>query len=101
MIRATITRPVGSKPQAMKTAFLLACATILVVGAGCTASAEEVQPPETALFFPTGLAVTSGDTLMFVTNANSDLRYDSGSILVFDVRKIDQIANDWTTNKNT
>ena len=85
----------------MKTAFLLACVTILVVGAGCTASAEEVQPPETALFFPTGLAVTSGDTLMFVTNANSDLRYDSGSILVFDVRKVDQIANDWTTNKNT
>lgn len=81
----------------MKTVFLLACA---VIGAGCTASGDEVQPKDDELFFPTGLAVAPGDRFMFVANANSDLRFDSGSIVVFDLAKIDQIANAWTTNKD-
>jgi DNA-binding beta-propeller fold protein YncE len=81
----------------MKTAYLLAFA----LAAGCTASAEEVQPPEDELFFPTGLAVTPGEAMMFVTNANSDLRYDSGSITVFDLAKIDQIVGPWVANQTT
>ena len=45
---------------------------------GCTASADEVRPPADQLFFPTGMAVAPDDSVLFVANANSELRYDSG-----------------------
>ena len=76
----------------MRTVFLLACATL----AACTASAEQVRPPEDQLFFPTGAAITPDDALLFVANANSELRYDSGSIDVIDLGLVDQISADWT-----
>ena len=47
---------------------------------GCTASAEEVRPPADELFFPTGAAVSPDERFLFVANANSELRYDSGTI---------------------
>ena len=67
--------------------------------AACTASAEEVAPKERNLFFPTGLAVSPDDSKLFVANANSELRYDSGSIGVIDLALVDQIAADWTVGK--
>ncbi|MBC7975555.1 MAG: hypothetical protein H7138_11285 [Myxococcales bacterium] len=53
--------------------------------AGCTASADEVRPPEDVLSFPSGLAISPDESVLFVANANSELRYDSGSISVIDV----------------
>jgi DNA-binding beta-propeller fold protein YncE len=66
----------------------------------CTASAEEVAPKQRNLFFPTGVAVSPDDSKLFVTNANSELRYDSGSIGVIDLALVDQIAADWSVGKN-
>ncbi|MBX3160734.1 MAG: YncE family protein [Deltaproteobacteria bacterium] len=80
----------------MRTAFVLACVSGL---AGCTASAEEVRPPTDKLFFPTGAAIAPNDSVLFVANANSELRFDSGSVSVFDVALVDQVANDWATTK--
>jgi hypothetical protein len=72
----------------MKTAvFLLVC--------GCTASASEVEPPQNALFFPTGLAVAPNDAFLFVANGNSELRYDSGSVDVMDLGAVDDTVNAW------
>jgi DNA-binding beta-propeller fold protein YncE len=69
-----------------------ACALVLgpalLLGA-CTASSEEVRPPEDELFFPTGLAMSPDDRFLFVTSANSDLRYDSGTIQSIDVETVD------------
>jgi len=79
----------------MRTVFLLACATL----AACTASAEEVRPPEDQIFFPSGAAVSPDDALLFVASANSELRYDSGSISVMDLALVDQVAGDWTTSQ--
>jgi DNA-binding beta-propeller fold protein YncE len=86
----------------MRTVVLLICAGL----AACTASAEDVRPPEadkpdSALFFPTGAAVSPDDTVLFVANANSDLTYDSGSVIVFDLAAVDQAATAWTTMKDT
>ena len=75
----------------MKTVFLLTCG----VFAGCTASASEVEPPQDQIFFPTGMAIAPGEGLLFVANANSQLRYDSGSITVFDLSKVDDIISGW------
>ena len=86
-----------SKPVAMRTVFLLACGSL----AACTASADEVRPPEDQIFFPTGMAVAPGESILFVANANSELRYDSGSIAVIDLAAVDQVVADWTSSSKT
>lgn len=63
---------------------------------GCTASAEDVSPPDRTLYFPTGVAVSPDGNQLFVTNANSELRYDSGSVAVVDLATVDKIVADWT-----
>ncbi len=69
--------------------------------AACTASADEVRPPETQFYFPTGIGVSPDESKLFVTNANSELRYDSGSVNVLDLAMIDSIAAVWTVGKDT
>ena len=92
--QATRTVRSGSKRAAMRTGILLSCGLL----AGCTASADAVRPPDNQLYFPTGVAVAPGDAVMFVANANSDLRYDSGFISVFDLAQIDSVVGAWTAS---
>jgi YVTN family beta-propeller protein len=61
------------------------CALGCSLVAACTASADDVRPPSDQLFFPSGIVVAPDDSVMFVANANSELRYDSGSITVIDL----------------
>lgn len=76
-----------------------ACAFLLLAAAAaCTASSEEVRPPEDALFFPTGVAVSPDDRFLFVTTANSDLRYDSGTVLAIDIERVDNIVTAYRAN---
>jgi len=70
-----------------------ACALALI--AGCTASADEVHPKKEVLAFPSGLAIAPNEKFLFVANANSELRFDSGSIGVFDVDAIHRTIADW------
>ncbi len=79
----------------MKSACILSFALL----AGCTASASDVQPPDTQINFPTGIAVAPDDSVMFVSSANSELQYDSGSVSVVDLAVVDQIASAWVANK--
>jgi len=73
----------------------VACALI----SACTASAEDVRPPSNQLFFPTGLAISPDERVLFVANANSELRYDSGSISVIDLNIVQQTIASWTTSQ--
>lgn len=68
------------------------------LGAGCTASSEEVRPPRDAFFFPTGLAVDTVERTLFVANANSELRYDSGTVSAVDLQLVDDISNAWVAS---
>jgi DNA-binding beta-propeller fold protein YncE len=77
----------------------LLCGLLLV--AGCTASAEEVRPPERELFFPTGAALSPDQRFLYVANANSELRYDSGSLSVIDLDYVDRVASAWTDTGDT
>jgi DNA-binding beta-propeller fold protein YncE len=65
---------------------------------GCTADSDEVKPSADELFFPTGVAVSPDDSILFVANANSELRFDSGTIGVIDLEAIDVVARDWMLN---
>lgn len=74
----------------------LALAALML--SACPASSEDVRPPSDQFFFPTGIAMTEDQRTLFVANANSDLRYDSGSITVVDLEKVASIASDWLAN---
>ncbi len=93
--QATVWPPRWSKRVPMRTVFLLGCGAL----AACTASAEAVRPPADQIFFPTGAAVSPDDALLFVASANSELRYDSGTISVMDLALVDQVSSDWTTSQ--
>ncbi|HEY4241385.1 MAG TPA: hypothetical protein VGM88_16300, partial [Kofleriaceae bacterium] len=69
--------------------------------AACTASADEVSPPKDQFFFPTGMAIAPDESRLFVANANSELRYDSGTVNVLDLDIVDQVAADWTATQTT
>jgi YVTN family beta-propeller protein len=66
--------------------------------AGCTASAEDVRPPPDQLAFPTGIAVSPDESSLFVVNANSELRYDSGSVGVIDLATVQGVIDGWTSS---
>jgi DNA-binding beta-propeller fold protein YncE len=57
-----------------------------------------VRPPDDQFFFPTGIAMTADNSTLFVANANSDLRYDSGSLSVVKLDKVVSIVSDWIDN---
>ncbi|MCE9580629.1 MAG: lactonase family protein [Deltaproteobacteria bacterium] len=61
----------------------------------CTASSNEVEPPEAQLFFPTGMALSPDESRLFIANANSDLHFNSGSINVIDLEKVSVTADAW------
>ncbi len=73
---------------------VLAC----VLVAACTASSEDVKPPADQLFFPTGIAVSPDETVAFVTNANSDLSYNSGAIQVIDLNSVQATIDAWVAS---
>lgn len=74
------------------------CALIALgcaLNAGCTASAADVRPRADQLFFPTGLVVSPTANALFVANANSELRYDSGAITVIDLQPVEDVIKAW------
>jgi hypothetical protein len=64
------------------------------LGCACTASSSDVSPPKFDFYYPTGLAIspTADARFLFVLNANSDLRYDAGTLQVLDLDAIDSAA---------
>ena len=95
-MQATFPPPGRSKRSPMRLVPVLGCALL----AACTASSDEVRPPAAQLFFPTGIAVAPDETVAFVTNANSELRYDSGSIQVIDLNTVQSTIDAWLTQRS-
>jgi DNA-binding beta-propeller fold protein YncE len=67
----------------------------LVLAVACTASSEQVRPPADELFFPTGVKLAPDESALFVISANSDLRYDSGTVAVIDLDEVDATIERW------
>jgi DNA-binding beta-propeller fold protein YncE len=92
--RATLQGGRGSKQAPMRTGVSQASVIAALLG-GCTASGADVHPPEDTIFFPTGMAIATDESVLFVANANSELRYDSGSVSVLDLGIVDQVIDNW------
>lgn len=103
IIQATVGRWVRSKRPPMwpiskvvgAASALLAIAGVSLGGAGCTASSEDVDPEPDQLFFPTGAAVSPDGARLFVANANSDLKFNSGSISVVPLASVESVVGGW------
>jgi hypothetical protein len=98
VMQATPRDPWRSNSHPMRTAAstCVLCA-LSALAAACTASAEDVRPPSDQLYFPSGVAVAPDDSVLFVANANSELRYDSGSITVIDLHAVEAAIAAWTS----
>jgi hypothetical protein len=87
----------------VSTCALRCLAGCALASSACTASSDAVRPPPDQLFFPSGLTVDKPDnaSVLFVANANSELRYDSGSISVIDLSIVDSVISAWVKDKDT
>ena len=86
-----------TQPKVAVAAFVALLAPIL---AGCPASSDEVKPPSDQFYFPTGMALNASQTDLYVVNANSDLRFDSGVLSVLNVGLVADIITAWDSGTN-
>lgn len=105
MSRTTLPRVRRSNPQRLESIvrpikimqsfrYLVSIAGVLAL-AGCPASGDEVQPPRGEIFFPTALAIDPAQGALFIVNGNSNLEYDSGSVVVADLEAVDGLVATW------
>src|SRR5690606_35317815 len=67
----------------------------LVAQSGCPATGEDVRPPQDQFFLPAALAIAPDESVLFVANSNSELRYDSGTVGVIDLDQVDALVAEW------
>ncbi len=104
IMQATVGHPSRSKrppmwPISKVVAGAATAVAAVIAMAGCTASSDDVQPDELRLFFPTGAVVSPDGTRLFVTNANADLTYSSGSIAVLPLPSIESVIAGWLADR--
>ena len=91
-------REAGATPRQVgrsKRIVRMVCALAALLSAGCPATSEEVRPPSDQFYFPTGMAISPDQELLFVANANSDLRYDGGTVIPVSLDRLDAVVNEW------
>jgi hypothetical protein len=57
----------------------------LILGVACYPTGEGVAPLAQRMYFPTGLGVSPGGSVLYVANSNFDLQYDGGTLQAFDL----------------
>ena len=98
MMILVLTRWWGATPRQAgrsKRIVRMVCALAALLSAGCPATSEEVRPPSDQFYFPTGMAISPDQELMFVANANSDLRYDGSTVIPVSLDRLDAVVNEW------
>lgn len=62
--------------------------------AGCAQDIAGIDPPSDLFFFPSGLRLSPSGRTLFVTNGNSDLRYNGSTLLALDADRLHLMAAD-------
>jgi hypothetical protein len=63
-------------------------ASVAALAAGCTGcffGADGREPPADSLYFPTGVLVSPGGTILYVASSDFDLRYSAGTLMALDL----------------
>lgn len=79
----------------------LLLSTTVIVSAGavsCYSTGDGTAPPSTALYFPVGLQVSAGGTVLYAANSDFDLQFNGGTLQSYDLglirrHTLDIIAN--------
>ena len=67
----------------------VAALPILVLGAvDCYATGDGTAPPLDRFYFPVGLAVSNGGSVLYAANSNFDLQFNGGTLQSYDLRLI-------------
>ena len=62
---------------------ILACGVICAgagLASGCFYNESGLPPPTNSFYYPTGLAVSPGRSVMYVANSDFDLQYNAGTV---------------------
>ncbi|MCK5797800.1 MAG: hypothetical protein KAI47_11480 [Deltaproteobacteria bacterium] len=60
-----------------------------VLGAGsCAVENAGIDPTKDAFYFPVGIALDGDRSRLYVANSNADLRYNGGTVMALDLRKL-------------
>jgi len=62
----------------------------LVPAGGCYDSGDGTSPPLDSFYFPVGLEVSHGGTVLYAVNSDFDLQYSGGTVQAYDLRLIRQ-----------
>ena len=68
-------------------------AATLTLGAGavsCYSTGDGTAPPSTALYYPVGLKVSAGGTVLYAVNSDFDLQFNGGTLQSYDLALIRQ-----------
>ncbi len=57
-------------------------------GGGCYSQGDGATPPIDQFYFPVGLQVSHGGTVLYAVNSNFDLQYNGGTLQSYDLRQI-------------
>ncbi|MBX3211972.1 MAG: hypothetical protein KF850_08065 [Labilithrix sp.] len=66
--------------------------TGLLADSGCYDAGDGSAPPLESFYFPVGLEVSHGGTVLYAVNSNFDLQYNGGTLQSYDLRLIRQHA---------
>lgn len=56
---------------------------------GCNVENEGIDPPADELIYPVGLAMDPGGAVLYVANANFDLKYNGGTVVAIDLDAVE------------
>jgi len=73
-------------------AVLLFSAAAIVADAACYDTGDGTAPPTRNFYFPVGLKVSHGGSVLYAVNSNFDLQYNGGTLQSYDLRRIRQHA---------
>lgn len=71
---------------------LLTCAvvatSVVAFGPGCYNAGDGTAPPGTRLYFPVGLVVSNGGSVLYVANSDFDLQWNGGTVQSYDLVQV-------------
>lgn len=97
MGRRTVEKPRKSASSALRSwrSLWLAALPVLTLGAvDCYSTGDGTSPPLTDFYFPVGLQVSAGGTVLYAVNSDFDLQYNGGTLQSYDLGLIRRHALD-------
>ena len=77
---------------------LFALSALLALGAACYSQGDGADPPLDRFYFPVGLQVSHGGSVLYVANADFDLQYNGGTLQSYDLTLIRRHAVELLAN---